>query len=434
MISELADQFDAPRSHARHVVDRLRAAGYQAVWAGGCVRDQLLQVTPKDYDVATNARPEQIRNVFGRRRTLAIGAAFGVITVLGSREAGAVEVATFRRDAAYSDGRHPDAVEFCDAEEDARRRDFTINGLFYDPVADQVLDYVGGEADLRRGLIRAIGDPAERIAEDKLRMLRAVRFAATFDFEIQPETMAAVQHHAEQIQVVSAERIGAEIQRMLMLPRRALAARLLEQSGLLHALTGPLRNAQSDKANDQDFSRSWSQALATLDRLPKDQELADELFPAALAAMLQPLAPKPIDVEQQAKQWRLTNQDALSARQALELADNLKRATELPWSRLQPILVANNVTTLLEFAAASAQAGQENQAGVDFCRRQRGLPPNELNPKPLLNGQDLIQEGLPPGPEFRSLLQEVRDLQLDGQLRTRDEALHWLHRRGPALG
>src|SRR5437764_9355374 len=166
------------REFAVEVVQRLRDSGHQALWAGGCVRDQLMEQMPKDYDVATDALPDRVREIFGQRRTLPIGAAFGVITVLGPRGAGQIDVATFRRDAAYSDGRHPDAVMFSDAEHDAQRRDFTINGLLYDPLDDRIVDYVGGQDDLKLHIIRAIGDPLARIAEDKLRMLRAVRFAA----------------------------------------------------------------------------------------------------------------------------------------------------------------------------------------------------------------------------------------------------------------
>jgi tRNA nucleotidyltransferase/poly(A) polymerase len=160
------------RDFAKDVVQQLRSRGFEAVWAGGCVRDQLLGNEPKDYDVATNATPDQVREVFGKRRTIPIGAAFGVITVLGPRSAGPVEVATFRRDAAYSDGRHPDSVAFSNAEEDALRRDFTVNGLFFDPVAEEVIDYVGGRDDLEQGLLRAIRDPEERFGEDKMRRVR----------------------------------------------------------------------------------------------------------------------------------------------------------------------------------------------------------------------------------------------------------------------
>src|SRR5687768_15104483 len=189
---------------ALDVVRRLRAAGFEALFAGGCVRDQILGIPPKDYDVATSALPEQIQDVFGRRKTLAIGASFGVITVIGPKGAGQIDVATFRRDAAYSDGRHPDSVSFTTAEQDALRRDFTINGLFFDPVNSEVIDYVGGQEDLRRGVVRAIGDPRQRIAEDKLRMLRAVRFAARFDFAIDAATLTAIQQQARELVIVSA--------------------------------------------------------------------------------------------------------------------------------------------------------------------------------------------------------------------------------------
>ena len=198
------------REFALEIAKRLRTAGFESLWAGGCVRDELLGIPPKDYDIATSATPDQIRDLFGRRRTLPIGAAFGVVTVLGPRTAGQIEVATFRTDAAYSDGRHPDSVSFTTAEHDAQRRDFTINGLFYDPIAETVVDYVGGQNDLNLRTIRAIGDPRLRIGEDKLRMLRAIRFAAAFDFTIDPATFAAIQQMAGEILTVSAERIGME--------------------------------------------------------------------------------------------------------------------------------------------------------------------------------------------------------------------------------
>src|SRR5437762_5960893 len=199
------------RQFAVDVVRRLRESGHQSLWAGGCVRDQLMGQLPKDYDVATDAVPDRVRDVFGRRRTLAIGASFGVITVLGPEGAGQIDVATFRRDADYSDGRHPDAVTFSDAEHDAQRRDFTINGLFYDPLAEQVIDYVAGQDDLQRRVIRAIGEPLRRIAEDKLRMLRAVRFAARFDFALDEATRAAIVQQAHELIIVSAERVAAEL-------------------------------------------------------------------------------------------------------------------------------------------------------------------------------------------------------------------------------
>ena len=247
------------RAFALEIVQKLRAAGFEALWAGGCVRDELLGLAPKDYDVATSATPDQIRDLFGRRRTLPIGAAFGVVTVLGPRAAGQIEVATFRTDAAYSDGRHPDSVTFTDAEHDAQRRDFTINGLFFDPVAEKVVDYVGGQEDLKRRIIRAIGDPRLRLSEDKLRMLRAVRFAATFDFAIEPDTLRAIQEMAAEINTVSAERIGMEIRRMLVDPNRAAALQLLRETNLLpHVLP-----EVADLADDA-FRRNRRASLAAL--------------------------------------------------------------------------------------------------------------------------------------------------------------------------
>src|SRR5262249_50574556 len=195
------------REFAISVVRRLQEAGHQALWAGGCVRDELLGLAPKDYDVATDARPEEVRRLF--KRTIAVGASFGVVEVLGQRPL-KVQVATFRSDISYSDGRHPDAVVFSTARDDAVRRDFTINGMFFDPLGNQLIDYVGGQADLQAKVLRAIGDPATRIAEDKLRMLRAVRIAARFELTIDPATFAAIRTMADQITVVSAERIAEE--------------------------------------------------------------------------------------------------------------------------------------------------------------------------------------------------------------------------------
>jgi poly(A) polymerase len=216
-----------PRQFALEVVQRLRGADFEAYWAGGCVRDGLLGREPKDYDVATSATPDQIRTLFGRRRTLPLGAAFGVITILGPPQAGPVEVATFRQDATYSDGRHPDSVRFSSAQEDAQRRDFTVNGLFYDPVADQVIDYVGGRQDIDRRVIRAVGDPLQRFTEDKLRMLRAVRFSAAYEFSLEPKTFEAIRRMAPEINVVSPERISMEMKRNLVDQNRAWGMRLL---------------------------------------------------------------------------------------------------------------------------------------------------------------------------------------------------------------
>ncbi len=205
------------RDFAVDVVRKLRGAGFQALWAGGCVRDQLLGLTPQDYDVATDALPEDVRRLF--RRTVAIGVSFGVVEVLGPPPI-TVQVATFRSDVSYSDGRHPDAVVFASAREDALRRDFTINGMFFDPLENQVIDYVGGQKDLDARVLRAIGEPKERFAEDKLRLLRAVRFATHYQLTFDPATESALRDMADQISVVSAERIAEELRRLLVDPHR----------------------------------------------------------------------------------------------------------------------------------------------------------------------------------------------------------------------
>ncbi len=218
-----------PESTASSIVRRLRDAGHAAYYAGGCVRDMLRGVEPKDYDIATSARPEEVQRLFPR--TVAVGAHFGVICVLD--EGLQFEVATFRSDGAYIDGRHPEAVTFSSPQADAERRDFTINGMFYDPIASEVIDFVGGRADLERRLLRAIGDAPSRFREDRLRMLRAVRFATALEFDIDPATWEALQKQAAEIHSVSAERIREELVRIFLSPNRVRGLDLLDQSGLL---------------------------------------------------------------------------------------------------------------------------------------------------------------------------------------------------------
>jgi len=272
------------RAFALEVVRRLRAAGYETFWAGGCVRDELLGRQPKDYDVASSAPPTEIRRVFGHRRTLAIGAAFGVITVLGPKQAGQIEVATFRADDRYSDGRHPDRVQYSSPEVDAQRRDFTINGLFYDPQQQRLIDYIGGQDDLKRGLIRAIGAPHERFDQDRLRMLRAVRFAAAFQFELEAETLRCVQEMAGGIELVSAERIGMEMQLMLVHPTRADAMRLLRLSGLLGVVLPELAAI----AEGSDGGTPWQETLRVL------AALRTPALALALAALLHQIDGAPL--------------------------------------------------------------------------------------------------------------------------------------------
>ncbi len=412
----------SPRHFALYVVQTLRAAGFESLWAGGCVRDELLGVQPKDYDVATNALPEQVRECFGYRRTLALGAAFGVITVRGRRDEGMVEVATFRCDATYSDGRHPDSVSFSTAREDALRRDFTMNGLFFDPIACEVIDYVGGRQDLEAGIVRAIGDPHQRIAEDKLRMLRAVRFATTFGFRIEPQTMSAVQQQACHIQVVSAERIAEELRKMLVHPRRAVAARLLVESRLLDVILPESRDVfPHDTRDAADAAGFLLPAIGILERLTQPT------FRVALAAFLwgiyQQAAQSERAITQIGTRWKLSNHEQQGALWLLAHEALVRRATAIPWPRMQRILIDPSAPELLDLAEAVAGYLQEPVEPVEFCREKLRLPSAELNPPPLITGDDLCAAGLEAGPLFRTLLDAVRDAQLDGRIGSHAEAL-----------
>lgn len=225
------------REFAVDVVRRLQQAGHQALWAGGCVRDELLDLVPKDYDVATSARPEEVRALFPR--TVAVGMSFGVVEVIGPKVEGRhllVQVATFRSDVGYSDGRRPDAVVFSSPKEDAERRDFTVNGMFFDPIKEELIDYVNGLEDLHNKILRAIGNPELRFAEDKLRLLRAVRIATRFELDIEPDTGEAMKKMADQIRVVSAERIGEELRKLLTDRHRVRGVNLLYELGLIKPL------------------------------------------------------------------------------------------------------------------------------------------------------------------------------------------------------
>jgi poly(A) polymerase len=416
---------DAPRQliesrqrFARQVAQRLREAGYEALWAGGCVRDLLLEHPPVDYDVATSARPEQVRSLFGQRRTLAVGAAFGVIIVKGPDKAsGQVEVATFRNDSTYSDGRRPDSVTYSTAIEDARRRDFTINGMFYDPLAEQVLDYVGGREDLQRGVIRAIGDADARIAEDKLRMLRAVRFAARFAFAIEPETHAALARHADDLRVVSGERMAAEMRKTLSCHGRVRGAREWAETGLLRVLIPQLAER---------WRECGPRALALA------QAAAPERWEVVLAALLAPLLSGPVEarfVQELKHRLRLANEEADGIEFALQHHFLLANAQHEPWSRIQPLLAQPRARIAVELVAARAGAGEIPPESADWLREKLQLAPEILDPPPLLDGRDLQAAGLQPGPRFRQLLGEARQRQLDAQLVDRTAALAWLRQQ-----
>jgi poly(A) polymerase len=396
---------------ALDITRRLRDAGFEALWAGGCVRDQLLKRGPKDYDVATNARPEEVQKLFGKQRTLAIGAAFGVIGVKG-RNCLPVEVATFRSDGAYLDGRHPSSIVFTTAEHDAQRRDFTINGMFFDPLAEQVIDYVGGQADLDARIIRAIGDPQARFTEDKLRMLRAVRFAATFDFALHAETQHAIVAMAPEITVVSAERINTELTRLLCHTNRKRGLELLDECGLLAVLFPELADAATTN------SPAWRVSLDTLAKLQSDN------IATAITATLYSFHDVVTPAEW-ARRYRFSNKEIELAQWLSTQLPRIATAENLPWPALQRILVHEGAGELL--ALARAVLG-EDSAGLLRAEQAAAMPLEVLNPPPLVTGDDLIQEGFQPGPHFGGLLTSLRDAQLDGEITTQTEAFELARR------
>ena len=406
-----------PREFAHSVVDHLRRHGYEALWAGGCVRDYLLGLEPHDYDVATNARPPQVQKLF--RRTVAVGVQFGVIDVLGPEPQLQVQVATFRSDGTYTDGRHPDSVTFGNAEADALRRDFTINGMFFDPLTDKVIDYVGGQADLQAKVLRAIGDPQERFTEDKLRLLRAVRFAARFALTLDPATEAAIVRMASQLTVVSAERITEELRKMLSHHARHTALRLVHRLGLLQPILPDLFSPQA--------------TFAALGHLP-----AEATFPLALAVFLLDLAEgQGEEIRQRlfqrkwrqafAEKLRLSNHELDEMSWLLDHHADLRQAPTLPWSQLKPLLAHTGIDDLLALHRAQALAHEQSLEALDYCaERLRTWTEDDLNPLPLVTGDDLKEAGLRPGPKFKEILIRLRAAQLDGHLVTRVEALAFL--------
>ena len=407
------------REFAEQVVRQLADAGHTALWAGGCVRDLLVGREPKDYDVATSARPEQVREVFGRRRTLSVGESFGVIVVLGPKYAGQVEVATFRTDGCYVDGRRPESVVFSSPEEDAQRRDFTINGMFYDPLKKQVMDFVGGEKDLAAGVLRAIGDPRARMEEDKLRMLRAVRFAATFEFSLDEATADAVRSMADRISVVSAERIAQELRRMLVDQHRAHAVELCRDVDLLVRILPELEPVVSD-------SDRWSRLKSSLTLLVEPN------FALAFAVLLDAAADcgsevdavVPMLAEQSGRRLKLSNHEIDDATWLLKHRRSLDNASALLLSQLKRILAQRLAPDLIALIRVRDLANAEHPADAIFCDDYlRTTDRNILDPPPMISGDDLIKAGFRPGPQFKDILDRVRDAQLDLQITTSAQAM-----------
>ncbi len=425
------------RKKARQIVERLTEAGHQALFAGGCVRDTLRGDDPHDVDIATDATPDEVQALF--EQTIAVGSKFGVIiVVLGDHQ---FEVATFRTETGYSDGRHPDEVEFADAQADAERRDFTINGLFYDPLADEVIDYVGGEADIQAGVVRAIGDPHARFAEDALRLMRAVRFAARFGYQLEDGTRAALDAHAADITRVSAERIRDELLRILAGPHRGQALELLRATGLLHEVL-PEVEAMHGCPQPPEFHPEGD--VFTHTRIALDA-LGDEPAPElAFAVLLHDVGKPPTRTQAEGDRIRFNLHQEVGVELTRDICERLRfsaaqtgqiielvhehmkfaAVTQMRESTLKRFLRNPHIEALLELHRVDCVASHGDLTNYQFCTQKlESLGEEEMRPPRLLTGDDLLDLGYTPGPIFGTILHRIEDAQLEGQVATRHEAL-----------
>src|ERR1700745_2130754 len=421
---------------------RLREDGHIAYLAGGCVRDIGRKATPKDYDVATSATPESVQELFPR--THAVGAHFGVIIVLENDFQ--FEVATFRSDEAYINGRHPTAVHFSSREEDARRRDFTINGMFYDPVAEEVIDFVGGRADIAAKLVRAIGNPAQRFAEDRLRMLRAVRFATVLDYKIDNETWDALLANSVSINQISAERIREELVRIFLSPNRTRGWDLLDASGLMRAILPEIEAMKGCEQPEQFHPEGdvFEHTRLMLDFLPENVSV-----PLVFAVLFHDVAKPTTATVDETGRIRFSGHDRLGAEMTEEIMRRLrfsgaeiedtvemvrqhmvfKDAPRMRVAKLKRFMARATFEDELELHRVDCQGSHRMLDNYEFLLRKREEFANEpIIPPPLVRGDDLIALGLKPGPRLGEILESVETQQLEGKLRTREEALDWVKR------
>lgn len=429
---------------SREIIDTLRSHGHEAYWAGGCVRDRLLGIAAKDYDVATDATPENLLQYFPD--AIRVGAQFGVVLV--SRDGVDVQVATFRSDHDYRDGRRPEGVTFTrSAKEDVRRRDFTINGILFDPVGKKYLDHVEGHADLTDRRIRAIGDPHKRFAEDKLRMLRAIRFAARLGFEIEAATFEAIQKQAPTINQISVERIRDEISRILCEGGARRGFELLDETGLLKVILPEVSALKGVEQSPQHHPEGdvWTHTLIMLDKLQ------NPTVTLALGTLLHDIG-KPATFERSPERIRFNGHvevgikmaEAICRRlrypgevteQVLALVANHMRFIHVPEMRqstLKKFLRMPHFEEHLELHRLDCLGSHGQLRLYDMARAKlAALPEEELSPPRLLTGNDLIAAGYAPGPLFQEMLGDVEDAQLEGRIATRQEAMEYVESRWP---
>ncbi len=394
------------RQAAIQIIRRLRKAGFEALLAGGCVRDMLLGEKPKDYDVATSATPAEV--CAGFRRTIKVGAKFGVIIVL--MDGRQVEVATFRAEAGYTDGRRPDKVSFTCAKDDALRRDFTINGMFYDPLAGEVIDYIGGRADLKKKIIRTIGNPTERFSEDYLRMLRAVRLAAQLGFRVEKNTLDAVKKHCERIAKISGERIATELESLFAAPHRSKGVKLLIETGLAKRIFPVFKNKSI-----ADF------AIKISDYLPRQIT-----FGLALAAFFG--ACRAGDAMKNLQILKLSRNQLKHIKFLLEKRKFL--LGDLSLAQLKLIVWEPYFEDLYSLQKAIQKTHRQSLSALLAVRRRaNSLAGRQLRPKPLLNGFELIHLGAAAGPQVGLVSKELYIEQLSERVNTKPEAISWVKNR-----
>ncbi len=427
---------------ATSIVRRLQETGHRAYFAGGCVRDMVRGVTPQDYDVATSATPEQVQQLFPK--TVAVGAQFGVVLVIeGGHQ---FEVATFRSDDAYIDGRRPTSVHYGLPEEDAQRRDFTINGLFHDPLTGETIDYVGGREDITRRVVRTIGKPEQRFAEDKLRLLRCVRFAANLGYTIDPDTLAVVKALAPEIKVVSAERIRDELIKTFTRPHAGRGLGLLDESGLL---TQVLPEVAAMKGVEQPpaFHPEGDVFVHTrlmLDALPPGASVV-----LAFAVLLHDVG-KPPTFVRAPDRIRFNDHDRVGVEMSRAILQRLRFPNEqiekvlvcvgehmhfqnvqqMRPAKIKRILARETFADELELHRIDCLSSHGHLDNYEFLKAKAAeLPPEVIRPVPLLTGHDLLALGAKPGPVVGTVLREVEELQLEERLKSREEALEYARRR-----
>jgi poly(A) polymerase len=422
--------------HARDIVIQLQQAGHIAYFAGGSVRDHLLGVEAKDYDIATSARPEEVQQIFPRVTDLT-GKSFGVVRVLVKDES--YEVATFRQDGLYKDGRRPDSVRYATAEEDAQRRDFTVNGLFYDPVAERLIDYVGGEADLRAGIIRAIGNPADRFTEDHLRLLRAVRFATRLYFKIEPKTWEAICEHAPKIRTISAERIRDELNKIFTADKPELGLDLLDQSGLLREILPDIASLHGVEQPPQFHPEGDVYKHVRL-MLTKIEHPNLEL---ALGVLFHDVGKKPTQTVDETGRIRFNGHESVGAEMTEQIMTGLrydnktiqtvremvqhhmqfKDVLDMRPSTLKRMMVRPTFPQELELHRIDCSSSHGDLKNFEYLKQQLAtMSAEEIDPPSLITGHDLLAMGLLPGKAVGRILEAIRVAQLEGTVQTPNEA------------